>query len=475
MTVLNIVEPLQRRWRVGVWAVVALSLVLGLMGCSSEHGESEGGKSATGKSGKVQQKASPAKAVTSLHVVSSWEPLKRQLLRDAKGLPAWAMALDESAGYYAKRKASAPYRFGPLETTSGRMAELTRALAKQARKGDVEALFAYLEKHTVLMKSVGSNGQGNVLVTAYYEPLLKGSREQSDRYRYPLYKRPTDLLKANLRLWSKDLPKKTLVGRVEKGRFVPYHNREIIDDEGVLKNQGLELVWVDDLVDAFFLQIQGSGRVLLPDGNTMLVGYQGANGRAYRSIGKLLIEEGHISKEKMSLPALRKWLDENPGQVKRVLNYNPSYVFFRELDGGPYGNISVALTPGRSIATDYRLFPRGAPGVLVTELPDFNKRTEGGGPSVVHQESEPSGWRSEVRFIVNQDTGGAIRGPGRVDMFLGFGQDAEQTAGVMKQSGGALYFLAPADAKRRSVKSEKSKAKVESTDGFLAWLRGFIK
>jgi membrane-bound lytic murein transglycosylase A len=358
----------------------------------------------------------------------------QQTLKEDISLNDWSDALEASVGYFAKKKPAAKVNFGSYSVSALEMTRSTRKLAAMARSGDSQAFQTFLQENYQLFRSVGNDQKGNVLVTAYYEPLLKGSLKPTDRYKYPLYNRPKDLLKISLNPWLPKMNKK-IVARLDGKKLRPYFSREEIDLDKKLAQNNLELVWVDDLVDVFFLQIQGSGRVQLTDGGVLRVGYHGANGHPYHSIGRILIKEGAISRENMSLPALRKWLRENPSQQDRLLNANPSYVFFRKLKGGPYGNISVALTPGRSIATDYRIFPRGAPGILITTLPHFSTT------------SDNINWQQSSRFIVNQDTGGAIRGAGRVDLFLGFGDKAEQTAGIMKQSGSTLYFIAPKEQK----------------------------
>ncbi|MBF0453848.1 MAG: MltA domain-containing protein [Magnetococcales bacterium] len=364
-------------------------------------------------------------------VQSSWREID-QALEEESSLDRWADALEGSVAYFAKKNPQSTFRFGSETVTALEMTRATQKLAKIARLGNGKNFQAYLKKHFRLFRSVGSDQKGDVLVTAYYEPLLYGSYTQSSRYQYPLYRLPDDLLKIDLSPWLPEMAKKKIIGRFDGKKLTPYYNRQEIDFEHKLANKKLELVWVDNLADVFFLQIQGSGRIQLDTGKVLRVGYHGANGHPYRSIGKILIDEGAIEREQMSLPALRKWLRENPSQQKRLFNANPSYVFFRTLDGGPYGNIQVALTPGRSIATDHRLFPKGAAGLLKTTLPRFSAD----GQHIVD-------WQESFRFVVNQDTGGAIRGAGRVDLFLGFGQEAEQRAGVMKQSDSRLYFLAP--------------------------------
>ncbi|ABK43009.1 MltA domain protein [Magnetococcus marinus MC-1] len=346
-------------------------------------------------------------------------------------LRAWAEALKQSYHYYKSQPAAKKVRFGRYYTTNAKMAEFTLELAENAAHTSPYGFARWVYKNVTPFRAVGHDGQGSVLFTAYYEPLLLGSKTPTERFRYPLYKRPPELITLRLQDFRTDLPNVMLRGQRKGDQLVPFHDRQAIEQRNVLRDKALELVWVDDPVGHFFLQVQGSGRVKLPDGSLMRVGYADANGHPYRSIGKLLIEEGRVPKEEMSLPVLRQWLAAHPDEMQRVMHHNPSYVFFKEIKGGPYGNIGVPLTAGRSIATDYRLFPRGAPAMIRTELPVFS----GEGP--------PSGWEKEVRLVANQDTGGAIRGAGRVDLFTGFGPDAERTAGEMKQDGGALYFFAP--------------------------------
>ncbi|MEO5326613.1 MAG: MltA domain-containing protein [Magnetococcus sp. THC-1_WYH] len=347
-------------------------------------------------------------------------------------LKTWVDALDQSVVYYKRLSPKTQLTFGTHPVEAATMVKATEKLAHAARTMPPEAFKTLLTGEFQLFRSPGSDQKGNVLVTAYYEPLLHGSLKQSKRYHYPLYQKPKDMLEADLGAWFEDLKGKRLVARLQDGQLTPYYDRAEIDRKKRLANRGLELVWVDDVIDAFFLQVQGSGRIQLDTGAMLRVGYQSANGRPYRSIGKLLIQEKEISKEDMSLPALKEWLQKHPDQIDRVLEYNPSYVFFHKITGGPLGNIAVPLTPGRSIATDHRLFPKGAPGILKTSLPVFSGEGQ-----------KPSQWRDDIRFVVNQDTGGAIRGPGRVDLFTGFGVEAEKTAGILKSEGSALYFIAP--------------------------------
>jgi membrane-bound lytic murein transglycosylase A len=276
---------------------------------------------------------------------------------------------------------------------------------------------------------------------------LEGRRRRSDRFRFPVYAKPRDLITVELSPFSRRFEGERVVGRLIGHQLVPYHDREAIVEKRVLAGKADVLAWVSDRVDLFFLHIQGSGKIRLGSGNIINVHYQASNGRPYRSIGKLLIEEGKIPRAEMSMQRIRSYLKRHPDDVSRVLNSNTSYVFFKIEPDGPLGNLGVVLTPGRSIATDQRLLPAGAIGFLVTEQP------------VVDGDGAIAGWTRLSRFVLNQDTGGAIRGPGRADLFWGHGPYAEIAAGHLRHPG-TLYFLvlkqptpeADAMAARRTVR-----------------------
>ncbi len=272
-------------------------------------------------------------------------------------------------------------------------------------------------------KEDGSPGSG--LVTGYYEPLLHGSLSRSERYRYPLYAVPDDLLRIDLAGLYPDLSKMKLRGRVDGKKIVAYHDRAAID----AKNSplwGKELLWIDDPVAVFFLHIQGSGRIQLDDGSMMAVGYADQNGQPYTSIGKILIERGEIARADISLFTIQQWLTDNPQQAQALLEKNRSYIFFqlRENPGeNPRGSLNIPLTPSRSIAVDPGNIPLGSPVWLHTSYP-----------------GEPDGSLQRLAFA--QDTGGAIKGYARADMFWGNGERAEKLAGEMKQEA-EMYVLLP--------------------------------
>ncbi len=292
-----------------------------------------------------------------------------------------------------------------------------------------DALNQMIHSYFIAYKSKGREGPGNVLFTGYYEPVLAGSLQRSSTYPYPIFARPDDLVVIDLTLFGLDIPgTNKIVGRfTNEQSVVPYYERrEIISNQ--LNGRAAVVAWVQDPIDLFFLQIQGSGKVYLDSGETVQVTYAAANGRPYRSIGALLIEEGEIAREDMSMQRIREYLTLHPQEVDRILNYNPSYVFFRVVEEGPIGCLNVKVTPGRTLALQNRIFPAGGLAFITTTKP------------VIDGEGRISSWREFSRFVLNQDTGGAIRGPGRADLFWGGGPYAEVAAGHMQQEGD-LYFL----------------------------------
>lgn len=291
----------------------------------------------------------------------------------------------------------------------------------------------------------------DVLFTGYYQPVMDGSLVRTEEYRYPLYSRPPDLVAVEQVTVEPQFSARKVVGRVEEEEFLPYHTRHEIDRLGVLEGRGLEIAWLKDPVDGFFLHIQGSGIIRLPDGGRLSVGYAAQNGRPYRSIGRLLIDSGKIDKEEMSMQRLRRYLAENPQEREDIFAYNESYVFFRVLQDGPLGSLEVLVTPGRTLATDSRLFPKGALMLIQTELP------------IVDEAGQLAGWRPVTRFVLNQDTGGAIRGLQRADLYFGSGEEAGGPAGYMNRRG-RMYFLVLRESEK-SDKVEGRKIEVETTQG----------
>jgi membrane-bound lytic murein transglycosylase A len=278
----------------------------------------------------------------------------------------------------------------------------------------------------------------SVLFTGYYQPVIDASLAPTAEYKYPIYGKPLDLIAGEESPQVSGSAGVGPIGRLEQGKIVPYYSRAEIDQQGVLRGRGFEIAWTKDPVDIFFLQIQGSGILQLTNGRRLPIGFAAQNGLPYRSIGRLLIDEGKIPLEEMSMQRLRRYLAENLAQRDRIMAYNESYVFFRFIFGGPLGSLEVPVTPGRSIATDSRLFPKGALAFIYSERP------------VLDAAGGLLGWTPFLRFVLNQDSGGAIRGPQRVDLFFGAEAQAAAEAGYMN-SRGKLYFLALKDQRPKTA------------------------
>lgn len=279
--------------------------------------------------------------------------------------------------------------------------------------------------------TVGTEG----LFTGYYEPLVAGSRVPGPGYPTPLLGRPIDLVQADLGAFDPTLQGRHITGRLDAGMLVPYWDRAAIE-AGALRGRRLELLWLADPIDAFVLQIQGSGRVRLPDGHELRVSYDGQNGRPYVPIGRVLADRGDIPRGQVTMQSIRAWLVAHPDQAAAVMDANPSFVFFRELGGlrpdeGPPGAFGATLTPGRSIAVDRHFVPLGVPVFVAT--------------------TDPLTGSPFRRLMQAQDLGGAIRGPVRADIFWGWGADAEARAGLMKASG-TDYVLLPRAASAQAAR-----------------------
>jgi len=294
---------------------------------------------------------------------------------------------------------------------------------------------AFIQSRFQPHKVYGHDGDRDGLITGYYEPLLEGSRTRSKRYRYAIYGRPDDLLVVDLSSLYPDLGGRRLRGRLEGNRVVPYFSRQqILNGQRPLK--GKELLWVDDAVALFFLHIQGSGIVRLDDGTLLGVGYSDQNGHPYRAIGAALIAREEIAAEDISLQTIRDWLRDHPDEAEELMNSNPSYVFFEvreNVDAGPKGSLGVPLTAARSIAVDPKFIDLGLPVWMETTVPELNPELN----KQSHVDPAPLS-----RLVFAQDTGGAINGAVRADLFWGRGQLAEEYAGRMKQPG-RLYVLLP--------------------------------
>jgi len=339
----------------------------------------------------------------------------------------------QSAAIVALQRSCAPlltraeaYAVGPDGIGGTAAAWRTACEAVAGLALDDDAARHVLETHFVPLRAT-NNGEAEGLFTGYYEPELRGRRIREGDDAVPLYTTPPDLVTVDLGAFRESLKNQRTAGRVVDGRLEPFPDRAAIES-GALAGRGLEIAWVDDPIDAFFLHIQGSGRIKLDDGSTMRVGYAGQNGHSYLAIGRELVASGELDSETVSLQTIRAWLRAHPDRAPAVMATNRSYIFFRELDeAGPVGAQGVVLTPQRSLAVDRRFLPLGAPVWLDASAPS----AEAEGADVVLRQ-----------LMVTQDTGGAIRGPVRGDVFWGHGREAEEVAGRMKHRG-RYYVLLP--------------------------------
>jgi membrane-bound lytic murein transglycosylase A len=299
------------------------------------------------------------------------------------------------------------------------------AAAPTVKSDDANAIKAYWQQYFNVYATQQVEGTQQGLITGYYQPVLKGARAASERYPVPLYKVPADLITVNLSNLFPDLKYKRVRGRVQGQTLVPYYTRtEIEQQQSPLL--GNELLWVNDAVEAFFLQVQGSGIVELESGERIPVGYADQNGHPYQSIGKVLVERGELTASEASMQGIKTWGQQHPDQLQGLLNANPSYVFFKLLPtglSGPLGALGVPLTPARSIAVDPFYIPLGAPVYMATTYPYPNS------DALLQQ------------LMVAQDTGGAIKGGVRADIYWGDGEAAGKLAGAMRQQGQLWVWL----------------------------------
>lgn len=332
-------------------------------------------------------------------------------------LPDW-LTQDLAASWPALMQSCNAFRFKPV------WLPICAAAAKVDRE-DLLAQRTFYETWFSPYLVLNPDGSDTGLVTGYYEPLLKGSRKQSKRFPYPVYGPPEDMLDVDLGEFYPQFRGQRVRGRLDGKRIVPYFNRAEIDAGLATKLRGRELFWVENEVELFFLQIQGSGRIELEDGRRVKIGYADQNGHSYASIGRKLVDMGELKLEEASMQSIKKWAEKNPERLFLLLGHNPSYVFFRELPdtlSAPLGALGVPLTEQYSIAVDPRTVPLGFPVFLATTQPNS---------------AEPLN-----RLMFAQDTGGAIRGAVRADFFWGFGELAAIKAGSMKQIG-RMWVLFP--------------------------------
>jgi membrane-bound lytic murein transglycosylase A len=349
--------------------------------------------------------------------------------QDDMDMDSLSLAIESDLKYLDQLKDDTLFTYGPDEFPAEHVRKsLKTFLSIFKQSSDSKQFNQYLRENFYLYKPAGFWGSKKVLFTGYFEPIFDGSLERDSMYRYPIYRRPDNLLTIHLGLFRHELSGQRIVARVQGNSLVPYYTRKDIMEDKILEKKNLEIAWLKDPLDVAILQIQGSGMIKLSTGEIIRVGYSASNGHPYKSIGRYMIDNGYISADNLSLQTIRSYIKQNPDIEDEVLNYNPSYVFFRLLDSGPVGNIGVPLTPGRSLAVDDRLFPKGALVYIRCQKP------------ITGKDGNITGWVPFSRFLLNQDTGGVIKGTGRADIFWGSDPYAELAAGNLKHKG-EMYFL----------------------------------
>ncbi len=414
---LNVPEPkYSKTCTPGLWRprmsplcrfVFTAFFLVGVLGCSSDPSNSE-----------VADYSKPLpEGARALELVTdpAQYPDFRAMWRDRTGI---MRALDNSLDYFSKPSS---HNFYPSQGfTHERVVASLKEMRDILGKSQSEQEFSgYCRLAFDVYRSVGWNGRGTVLFTAYYQPIFDGSLEATGEYRHPLYRLPADLVKAD---------DGTPLGRRSGERIVSSWTRKEIDQDKPFVGQGLELVWLKSALDAFIIHVQGSAQIKLPDGSPHYIGYAGKTEHAYTSIGKELVADGKFKAEDLSLARIRSYFAAHPQDVSEYLNRNESFVFFTETDGGgPYGSLGAPVTAYRTIATDKSIFPRGALCAIETQV-----------PQIVAGHLQP---RDLSALVFDQDTGGAIRSAGRCDLFVGTGDQAEQIAGHTKYEGELFYLF----------------------------------
>ena len=323
-------------------------------------------------------------------------------------------SISNSLNYLKKPSSRRHYPYGKI--SHQQVVESLEAFRDMINAGYGEAeLNSLIRERFDVYTSVGCDDRGTVLFTGYYTPEFEGSRHADERFKYPLYSQPDDLVK--------DDEGNTLGRRTVDG-LVPYPSRGEMENAGMLK--GKEIMWLADPFEVYLVQVQGSAKIRQPDGSRVGIAYAASNGHEYRSIGQLMIRDSKIAKERVSLSTIRDYFRSNPEELPHYINQNPRFIFFRMEDGEPRGSINEPVIALRSIATDKSVYPRAALAFLDTVLPKAQ------GDNVVQA--------LYTGFALDQDTGGAIRAPGRCDVYMGEGETAGRLAGQAYREG-RLYYL----------------------------------
>ena len=347
------------------------------------------------------------------------EPDKFPFFYDSGNKETLIRSLKNQIRYFARLKKPADYPFGDTSISSETILLTLIRFLKILEEDSGRNLNRLIRDNFDLYQSTGKRGNGITRFTGYYLPLLDGSLKPDRVYRYPLYRPPDDLI---IKTDTVRGTKKAV--RIENGKEKTYYTRKEIDQEKVLAGKGFEVAYLKDPLDSYLLHVQGSGMVILPDGNTLNLHFAGSNYRPYKSLREEMLKDGLLSPENASMESISDYFRRHPQKLQRYLNRNERYTFFNIVEGGIVGSLGVELVPERAIATDKQIFPSGALSYIVTTV-----------PSTSSTKTVP--WS---QFVLNQDEGGAIQGPHRVDIFWGSGSRAEYIAHHMNHPG-ELYFL----------------------------------
>lgn len=378
-------------------------------------------------------------------------------LKDDLSLASLSQALKTNIQFISRHRQSfRSFKFGSQRIDGNDYLLALRSLDQQItdaaqRDANWQSVHAFIHGNFDFFAVYGRRWHGDIFLTAYYEPTIPGSLTPTQRYSQALYREPENIVHVDVRAFlpdKKSMPKQLRGHLVRKGDRLflkPYPDRRHIDRDKVLDDANLVLCYVDP-IDAFFLQIQGSGTILLEDGKAMSLGYANQNGQAYVPIGKFLLDA--IPIEEMSLQRIQRHLRGLSKEQRNViLDKNPSYVFFRRLAGRPETSMGTPVTDGRTIATDDRYFPKGALAYLQFEKPIFENDGNG-------VDTRPTSWQETSRFVIDQDRGGAIRGGGRADLFWGKGAQAKRSAGVMRRPA-RLHYLVPKPSFLKTLRAKQ--------------------
>jgi peptidoglycan lytic transglycosylase A len=345
----------------------------------------------------------------------------RSVLADDAPVSSLQQALARSRDYFEKLPPDRSFTALDRQVTAGELTAMLQGLSEPASTND-DAQQICDRFH--LYRVEAPNG---VLVTGYYQPELPARRTRSDRFRWPLYRIPSDLVDVDLSQFCPSCNRKVIQGRVQDGKLIPYYSRADID-AGALAGRGDEIAWLDDPVEAFFLHVQGSALLRFDDEVQMQVSYSDSNGRPYTSLGRVLVEQGKMERDAVSLQTLKNYLRTHPSEQAQLMETNQRYIFFRPVITGPIGSIGVPLTAGRSIAADASVYPPGSQAFVRVFPRDHSDATR---DAPVFS-----------RLVAIQDAGTAITGPGRIDVFFGTGATAESIAGDLRNPG-ELYLILP--------------------------------